>query len=161
MNRDFDDGFEDSKTVEAARLFLSKVGIKTVKIPKFLLATVHKYKGSANVNKADASSLRKALKSYPDVLENQARETKLSLLEFAMSDEKFGEMAGIKLIPLAGGSFGRFSSDQPVDPVFVDSDEHPRLLLPLLKDWFVDEDIPRNIRKSLEKAAKLKSKSFD
>ena len=156
MNRDFDGVFEDSNSVEAARLFLSNVGIKTVKIPKSFLTAVDKFKGSANVDKANASSLRKALKfeNNSTFLENQTRETKLLLLEFAMSDEKFGEMNGIKLIPLAGGSFGRFGSDHPV---FVDSDEHPRRLLPLLKDWFVDKDVPRNIWTSLEKAAKMNS----
>jgi hypothetical protein len=160
MERDFKESSTVSEACEAARLFLSKVGIKTVKIPNFFLAAIKKFNGSLNVTKANAVTLRTALKNNPAVLENQTRENKLLLLQFAISDENFEQMNGIKLIPLADGSFGRFESGS-VHPVFVDSVEHPRILLPLLKDWFVDRKISGNIWSSLVKAANKNSKNFD
>jgi hypothetical protein len=160
MERDFKESSTVSEACEAARLFLSKVGIKTVKIPNFFLAAIKKFNGSLNVTKANAVTLRTALKNNPAVLENQTRENKLFLLQFAISDENFEQMNGIKLIPLADGSFGRFESGS-VHPVFVDSVEHPRILLPLLKDWFVDRKILGNIWSSLVKAANKNSKNFD
>jgi hypothetical protein len=160
MDRDFNHSNNADEACEAARHFLSKVGIKTVKIPNFLLAAIKKFNGSLNVTKANAVTLRTALKNNPAVLENQTRENKLLLLQFAISDENFEQMNGIKLIPLADGSFGRFESGS-VHPVFVDSVEHPRILLPLLKDWFVDRKISGNIWSSLVKAANKNSKNFD
>ena len=157
MDRDFGRNSDDSENLdeacEAARHFLSKVFVKTVKVPKFLLTAVEKFNGSLDVRKANTRSLRNALKNSPAVLENETRYSKLLLLEFAISDENFDQMNGVKLIPISDGSFRRFDSDS-VNPVFVDSDEHPRLLLPLLKNWFVDKDVPGNIWPSLEKAAK-------
>jgi sacsin len=160
MERDFKESSTVSEACEAARLFLSKVGIKTVRIPKFFLAAITKFSGSLNVTKANAASLRNALKNNPAVLDNQTRENKLLLLQFAISDENFEQMNGINLIPLADGSFGRFDSSLS-HPVFVDSVEHPRVLLPLLKNWFVDQNVPEKIWSKLEKAAKKSSKNFD
>ena len=160
MDRDFKNLSNVDKACEAARHFLSKVGIKTVKIPKFVLAAIKKFNESLNITKANAVTLRTALKNNADVLENQTRENKLLLLEFAISDQSFDQMKGIKLIPLAGGSFGRFELCS-IHPVFVDSVEHPRILLPLLKDWFVDQNISGNIWSSLAKAANKKSKNFE
>jgi hypothetical protein len=159
MEKDFEELSNVDEACEAARHFLSKVGIKTVKIPKFLLAAIKKFNGSLNITKANAVTLRTALKNNPAVLDNQTRENKLLLLEFATSDENFEQMNGIKLIPLADGTFAQFDASS-IHPIFVDSVEHPRTLLPLLRSWFLDEAIPQKICSGLTKAAKKNCKRF-
>jgi hypothetical protein len=160
MEKDFEESSNVDEACEAARHFLSKVGIKTVKIPKFLLAAIKKFNGSLNVTKANAVTLRTALKNNTAVLENQTRENKLLLLEFATSDENFEQMNGIKLIPLADGTFAQFYAGS-IHPIFVDSDEHSRNLLPLLRGWFLDKNIPQKILSGLTKAANKKCKNFN
>jgi hypothetical protein len=159
MDRDFKNLSNVDEACEASRIFLSKVGIKTVKIPKFFLAAIKKFNESWPITKANAVTLRTALKNNAAVLENQTRENKLLLLQFAISDQSFDQMSGIKLIPLTGGTFGRFKL-RSIHPVFIDSVEHPRILLPFLKKWFVDQNISGNIWSSLAKAANKNSKNF-
>jgi sacsin len=165
MEKDFDELSNVDEACEAARHYLSKVGIKTVKVPKFLLAAIKKFNGSINITKANAVTLRTALKNNTavlesGVLENQTRENKLLLLEFATSDENFEQMNGIKLIPLADGTFAKFDA-KSIHPIFVDSVEHPRTLLPLLRSRFLDEAIPQKIWSGLSKAAKKNCKHFN
>jgi sacsin len=160
MEKDFEESSNLDEACEAARHFLSKVGIKTVNIPKFFLAAIKKFNGSLNITKTNAVKLRTALKNNPAVLENQALETKFLLLEFAISDENFDQMAGIKLIPLADGTFSQFDAGS-IHPIFVDSVEHPRILLPLLNGWFLDKNIPQKIWSGLTKAAKKNCKYFN
>jgi hypothetical protein len=160
MEEDFEESSNVDEACEAARHFLSKVNIKTVKIPKFFLAAIKKFNGRSNIVEANAALLRKALKDSTLILEDQTREIKLLLLQFAISDENFEQMDSIQLIPLADGSFGQFQLDW-IHPIFVDSVEHPKMLLPLLESWFVDQNIHPKIWSSLIKAAERKSKYFD
>ncbi len=160
MEEDFEEFSNADEACEAAHYFLSKVNLKTVKIPKFFLAAIKKFKGRSNIVKANAAFLRNALKNNALILEDQTREIKLLLLQFAISDENFEQMDSIQLIPLADGSFGQFNLSS-IQPIFVDSVEHPKILLPLLKGWFVDQNIPPKIWSSLIKAAEKKSKYFD
>jgi hypothetical protein len=160
MEEDFEEFSNADEACEAAHYFLSKVNLKTVKIPKFFLAAIKKFKGRSNIVKANAAFLRNALKNNALILEDQTREIKLLLLQFAISDENFEQMDSIQLIPLADGSFGQFQLDW-IHPIFVDSVEHPKILLPLLESWFVDQNIHPKIWSSLIKAAERKSKYFD
>jgi hypothetical protein len=161
MEEDFEESSNVDEACEAARHFLSKVNIKTVKIPKFFLAAINKFNGRSDIVKANAAFLRNALKDNALILEDQTREIKLLLLQFGISDENFEQMDSIQLIPLADGFFGQFQSGS-IHPIFVDSVEHPKILLPLLESWFVDhQNIPPKIWSSLIKAAEKKSKYFD
>jgi hypothetical protein len=160
MEEDFEESSNADEACESARHFLSKVNIRTVKIPKFFLAAIKKFNGRSNIVKANAAFLRNALKDNALILEDQTREIKLLLLQFAISDENFEQMESIQLIPLADGSFGQFQLDW-IHPIFVDLVEHPKILLPLLESWFVDQNIPPNIWSSLINAAEKMSKYFD
>jgi hypothetical protein len=76
---------------------------------------------------------------------------------YAMSDNDFKQMTGIKLIPMSNGIFGVFDCAGKY-PVFLDSLEHPRILLPSLSHWFVDQEVPEQLWSQLTKAAQLNCK---
>lgn len=50
---------------------------------------------------------------------------KLCLLEYVLSDGKYGELKGLQLLPLSDGSFKSFTSKEE-DTAFIDSDRFPR-----------------------------------
>ena len=123
-----------------------------------LLKAVLKFHTPGQITKVDPEFVRKTLRKNLALLENQTRENKLLLLEHAMSDNAYQKLQGIHLLPLGNGTFGVFESTAAQQPVFLDSVEHSRLLLPGLTDWFVDENIPIQLQRHLTKAAQQNCK---
>ena len=116
------------------------------------------YNKGVNLSKANPNLLRQALKARADLLQNQTRENKLLLLAYAMSDNAYQQMTGIKLLPMSNGIFGVFDSASK-HPALLDSDVHPRLLLSGLSHWFVDQDVSEELKSQLTKAAQQNCKS--
>lgn len=56
---------------------------------------------------------------------NLSKDDKYSLLEFALSDEKYTELQGLKLLPLSDGTFTSFSN-RVQDTVLIDNEKFPR-----------------------------------
>ncbi|XP_035698973.1 sacsin-like [Branchiostoma floridae] len=71
-------------------------------------------------------------------VQNSSREQKLAWLQYALSDENYHEMEGIELLPLADKTFTTFSKYDKT--IFIESEEHPRTLLPGLQGRFLDTD---------------------
>ena len=115
------------------------------------------YNKGVTLSKANPNLVRQALKARPDLLQNQTRENKLLLLTYAMSDNAYQLMTGIKLLPMSNGTFEVFDSAAK-HPAFLDSDEHPRLLLSGLSHWFVDQDVSEELKSQLTKAAQQNCK---
>ena len=146
-----------SDDCNAARLYVSTAsGDKTVKAPVVLMKALKKFWNVSLLTMVGPDSFRQRLKTSEGFLERMPREDKLKLLAYAISDDEIKDMTGIKLIPVHGGKFGTFLSTG--NPVFVDSDKHSRILLPGLKDWFVDRDISGELWSSFTKASKAKRK---
>ena len=85
------------------------------------------------------------------------RKEKLCLLEFIVMDEKFEELEGIPLLPLADKTFTKFRSDvhgySKKDSVLIASRCHPRSLIPGGEDKFLDEQIERSLFDTLSSVA--------
>ncbi|KAM6979350.1 sacsin [Tautogolabrus adspersus] len=69
-----------------------------------------------------------------------SKEDKLSLLEFMLSDGKYGELKGLQMLPLSDGSFRSFTGREE-DTALIDSDRFPRVLLPCCKNLFIPDDL--------------------
>ena len=123
-----------------------------------LLKALLKFHGAHQLTQVNPDLVRQTLKNKLPLLQNQTRENKLLLLEHAMSDDAFQHLQGIQLLPLGNGTFQMFTSTAQQHPVFLDSVEHSRLLLPGLTDWFVDKTIPGHLWTQFTKAAQLKCK---
>ena len=117
------------------------------------------YNKGVTLSKANPNLLRLSLKARADLLRNQTREIKLLLLAYAMSDNAYQLMTGIKLLPMSHGTFEVFDSAAK-HPALLDSDAHPRILLPGLSHWFVDQDVSEELKSQLTKAAQQNCKSI-
>lgn len=58
-------------------------------------------------------------------VDNISKHDRLCLLEYVLSDGKYGELKGLQLLPLSDGSFRSFT-DREEDIALIDSNEFPR-----------------------------------
>ncbi|XP_019617871.1 PREDICTED: sacsin-like [Branchiostoma belcheri] len=85
-------------------------------------------------------------------VQNGSRKQKLAWLQYALDDKKYDAMEGIELLPLADKTFTTFSTKED-KTIFIESEEHPRTLLPGLSGRFLDTDINKPTLHHLQKAA--------
>ena len=108
------------------------------------------------INKAEIQclgpdALRNSLRKHPLILNKETFESKMKLLSYALSDEKYDQMEKIRLLALDDGSFAEF--DKTNQTVFIDSDDHPRsLLMPGYRGRFLNQALPQTIRTKLIRA---------
>ncbi|XDV31219.1 hypothetical protein PO909_033960 [Leuciscus waleckii] len=86
--------------------------------------------------------------------ENLSKDDKYSLLEFALSDEKYTELQGLKLLPLSDGTFTSFSNEVQ-NTVLIDNEKFPRTLLPFCKERFIPNDLSHFCTMQLRKLATM------
>uniref|UniRef100_A0A673I9U1 Sacsin-like n=1 Tax=Sinocyclocheilus rhinocerous TaxID=307959 RepID=A0A673I9U1_9TELE len=84
--------------------------------------------------------------------ENLSKDDKYSLLEFALSDEKYTELQGLKLLPLSDGTFTSFGNGVQ-KTVLIDNEKFPRTLLPFCKERFLPNDLSHFCTVQLRKLA--------
>ena len=82
------------------------------------------------------NELRKSTQSYNNMTSPQ----KLALLQYCLSDNSYGDLNNLVLLPLANGSFGMFGTAFS-STVYLCSQQCPRYLLPNLGGELVDENI--------------------
>ena len=82
------------------------------------------------------NELRKSTQSYYNMTSPQ----KLALLQYCLSDNSYGDLNNLVLLPLANGSFGMFGTAFS-STVYLCSQQCPRYLLPNLGGELVDENI--------------------
>ncbi|XP_073701121.1 sacsin [Garra rufa] len=83
---------------------------------------------------------------------NLSKDDKYTLLEFALSDEKYTELQGLKLLPLSDGTFTSFVNGGQ-NTVLVDNKKFPRTLLPFCKEMFLPNDLSNYCTMQLRKLA--------
>lgn len=99
--------------------------------------------------------VREALRSHSPSYESLDRSAKLRLLGFALKDSDFRDMDGIDLLPLADGSFCRFSCSKDARKMFIPTDEFPSSLLPTLTSTLVDiSDFDEQLGYKLQRMAR-------
>ena len=141
---------ELKESLEDVRAFLLQTNINLVQIPVLLMETV-KVKLGQRLNSLGPSYLRSLLRGYSHILNNQNFQRKMSLLSYCLSDNEYNDMKNIPLLPLDNGGFETFDSQRQA--VFIDSKEHPKILLmPGFKGRFLCENTPTAIRETLIEA---------
>ncbi|TFJ99316.1 leucine-rich repeat-containing protein 16C [Platysternon megacephalum] len=73
------------------------------------------------------------------------------LLEYVAGDQRYGELAGLELLPRADGGFACFGGASGT--VYADSEAFPRILLPGLADSFLPEDLTPALLSHLHRIA--------
>ncbi|CAM4607993.1 unnamed protein product [Leuciscus chuanchicus] len=86
--------------------------------------------------------------------ENLSKDDKYSLLEFALSDEKYTELQGLKLLPLSDGTFTSFSNEVQ-NTVLINNEKFPRTLLPFCKERFIPNNLSHVCTMQLRKLATM------
>ncbi|KAJ8253030.1 hypothetical protein GJAV_G00208350 [Gymnothorax javanicus] len=81
-----------------------------------------------------------------------AREDKLLILEYVLSDGKYRELWGLQLLPLSNGTFKTFTNEDH-NLALIDNQQFPRELLPGLKDVFLPRDLQSNTLSHLRQLA--------
>ena len=101
---------------------------------------------SASLTRAE---LRKSPHSYSAFSSNQ----KLALLRYCLSDNSYGDLQNLALLPLANGDFATFGTLNFYTTVYLCSQQCPRYLLPNLDAELVDENIEYQLYQKLNAIA--------
>ena len=125
-------------------------GVKLVNVPDVVwhaldYCSIHPKCVSAPLTRAE---LRKCPGSYSGFSSNQ----KLKLLRYCLSDNEYGDLQNLALLPLANGNFGTFGT-YCTSSVYLCSQQFPRYLLPNLNAELVDEDIEYQLYQKLSAIA--------
>ncbi|XP_019622025.1 PREDICTED: sacsin-like [Branchiostoma belcheri] len=131
--------------------YLVGAGLDVVELPKHVMQAVDHTFSRSSLNEVTPELLRTTMKRTG--VQNWLREYKLAWLEYALDDKKYAAMEGIELLPLADKTFTTFSTKHD-KTIFIDSEEHPRTLLPGLSGRFLDTDIDNPTLHHLQKAAR-------
>lgn len=146
------DKLDDNELKELLSRVLLHANENVASMPYHVLKTVGLY---AEVRKEiNPPFVRNVLKENPFCYRNLRRTEKLKLLKFVLSCEgnRFTELIGLELLPIAGGCFTSFANSD--EAIYIASPEHPQELLPGLHHRFLDQEIDVNLFRSLEVVAK-------
>ncbi|XP_034549608.1 sacsin isoform X2 [Notolabrus celidotus] len=132
-------GPTSSDTLAAIKKTLVSSGENLVTLPSSVATAISEaYPHFNTLKHVTPAFLRDVLRRYD--VHILAREDKLCLLEYILSDEKYGELEGLQLLPLSDGSFRSFT-DREEDTALIDSVTFPRVLLPCCKNLFIPDDL--------------------
>ncbi|XP_078573948.1 LOW QUALITY PROTEIN: sacsin-like [Branchiostoma floridae x Branchiostoma japonicum] len=131
--------------------YLVSAGKEVVTLPGHVMQAIDDTFSSVSLDKVTPGLLRTTMKTSG--VQNSSRKQKLAWLQYALGDDNYDEMEGLELLPLADKTFTTFSKYDKT--IFIESEEHPRALLPGLQGRFLDmdEDIKRPVLHHLRTAA--------
>ncbi|XP_051761770.1 sacsin-like [Ctenopharyngodon idella] len=133
-----------------SRLLIAE-GENLVTLPEHVLKDVQEiFPESDTLTSVTPSYVRDVL--HRSKVENLSKDDKYSLLEFALSDEKYEELQGLKLLPLSDGICTSFSNGAQ-NTVLIDNEKFPRTLLPFCKERFLPNDLSHFCIMQLRKLA--------
>uniref|UniRef100_A0A8C2J3U8 Sacsin/Nov domain-containing protein n=1 Tax=Cyprinus carpio TaxID=7962 RepID=A0A8C2J3U8_CYPCA len=113
-----------SNTMSAVSRLLIAKGENLVTVPEHVLKDVQEiFPKSDTLTWVTPSYARAVL--HRSEAENLSKDDKYSLLEFALSDEKYTELEGLKLLPLSDGTFTSFGNGVQ-KTVLIDNEKFPR-----------------------------------
>jgi len=117
-------------------------------LPDHVLKAITK---TTEITKLTHSLVRQVLKETPSCYESLSHMEKFSLLRFVLEDDDFPELIGLVLLPLSDGTFTTFTKS--AEAVYITSHEHPRELVPGLRERFLNQDVDESILKKLKTIA--------
>ncbi len=113
-----------SDTMSAVSRLLIAEGENLVAVPEHVLKDVQEiFPESDTLTCVTPSYVRDVL--HRSKAENLSKDDKYTLLEFALSDEKYTELQGLKLLPLSDGTFTLFGNGVQ-NTVLIDNEKFPR-----------------------------------
>ncbi|XP_056124422.1 sacsin-like isoform X2 [Rhinichthys klamathensis goyatoka] len=138
-------------TMSAISRLLIAEGENLVTVPEHILKDVQEiFPENDTLTWMTPSYVRNVL--HRSEAENLSKDDRYSLLEFALSDEKYTELQGLKLLPLSDGTFTSFSNEVQ-NTVLIDNEKFPRTLLPFCKERFIPNDLSHVCTMQLRKLA--------
>uniref|UniRef100_A0A8C2Q1H3 Sacsin/Nov domain-containing protein n=1 Tax=Cyprinus carpio TaxID=7962 RepID=A0A8C2Q1H3_CYPCA len=140
-----------SDTMSAVSRLLIAEGENLVTVPEHVLKDVQEiFPERDTLTWVTPSYVRDVL--HRSEAENLNKDDKYSLLEFALSDEKYTELQGLKLLPLSDGTFTSFGNGVQ-NTVLIDNEKFPRTLLPFCTERFLPNDLSEFCTMQLRKLA--------
>ncbi|XP_075418940.1 sacsin isoform X2 [Tenrec ecaudatus] len=132
--------------------YLQSSGRPVAQVPAHLATAA----GARPVKRVTPALVRQVLRKAPPAA---GAEDRLQLLAFVLSDQAYGELLGLELLPLQSGSFVPFSSSvAEQDVVYIPSEEFPRSLFPGLEGRFLLENLKPHVLAALKEAAQTRGR---
>ncbi|KAA0716166.1 Sacsin DnaJ -like protein subfamily C member 29 [Triplophysa tibetana] len=113
-----------SDTASAVSRLLIAQGEKLISAPTHVLKDVQETLPKSSTLKWVTPSLVRNVLRRSNI-ESLSKDDKYCLLEFVLSDEKYAELQGLKLLPLSDGTFTSFNNIQQ-NTVLIESEKFPR-----------------------------------
>ncbi|KAI8506253.1 hypothetical protein Bbelb_156800 [Branchiostoma belcheri] len=129
--------FNRTSVPTAVLEYLVGAGHDVVTLPKHVMQAIDDTFSRSGLKEVTPELLRTTMKRTG--VQNDSREDKLAWLQYALDDKNYDAMEGIELLPLADKTFTTFSKYDK--KIFIESEQHPRTLLPGLEGRFLDTDI--------------------
>ncbi|KAI8508001.1 hypothetical protein Bbelb_142410 [Branchiostoma belcheri] len=142
-------GKDDDDVPTAVLEYLVGAGLDVVTLPKHVMQAIDDTFSRSTLDEVTPELLRATMKRTG--VQNGSRKHKLAWLQYALDDKNYDAMEGIELLPLADKTFTTFSKDDKT--IFIESEQHPRTLLPGLEGRFLDTDINKPTLHHLQMAA--------
>uniref|UniRef100_A0A8C2FWE3 HEPN domain-containing protein n=1 Tax=Cyprinus carpio TaxID=7962 RepID=A0A8C2FWE3_CYPCA len=140
-----------SDTMSAISRLLIAEGENLVTVQEHVLKDVQEiFPESDTLTWVTPSFVRDVL--HRSEVDNLSKDDKYALLEFTLSDEKYTELEGLKLLPLSDGTFTSFGSGEQ-NTVLIDNEKFPKTLLPFCKERFLPNDLSHFCIMQLRKLA--------
>ncbi|KAF5897393.1 sacsin-like, partial [Clarias magur] len=149
---------ENTDKNSAILQLLIQKGENLVLVPEHVLVSINKTFPNPDTLKWVTPSLVRSVLHRSEI-ESISKDGKLSILEYVLSDGKYGELKGLQLLPLSDGSFRSFTNQED-DTALIDNENFSRLLLPFCKDKFLPHDLSNSTVKHLREIAMTNSKMY-
>ncbi|XP_023284384.1 sacsin-like [Seriola lalandi dorsalis] len=138
----------------AIKRTLVSCGENLVTLPDSIARAINEaYPHLSTLKRVTPTFLREILRRIS--VQNISKDDRLCLLEYILSDGKYGELKGLQLLPLNDGSFRSFT-DREEDTALIDSNAFPRALLPCCKHLFIPDDLSEACIAHLKELARKK-----
>lgn len=144
------DRIEENESKELIVRVLLKANQSVAPLPIHVLKAVTSFHAAPSTE-ITPSLVRKVLKETPTCCESLSHMEKLCLLRFVLKDDNFSELLGLHLLPVSDGTFTTFTAS--AEAVYITSPDHPRELIPGLKERFLHQDVDFNTLRKLKAIA--------
>ena len=116
---------------ELIHSILSSCGVHIVKAPEKIHQALNHVNCSATCTYLTCSMARKLLRSNPKSYKSLTCLNKLKLLDYCISDDKYEDLVGLQLLPLASNTFDYFcilDDSSNVQPIYLCNKNFPKQL---------------------------------
>ena len=129
---------EGDKLPEVVHSVLIDCGTKVVEVPNKIYEALENFSSSFTI--VSEEIVRDELRANLSKYQKKSFQQKLVLLRYCLRDEKYSDLDGLELIPLADESFQAFSDEieDDEDYIYVCSKDFPRKLLPNSDSILID-----------------------